>query len=39
MPQIILDQLRERGITINHFEITTSFLNDIFLHMAGGNDE
>jgi len=38
-PQIILDQLRERGITINRFEITTPSLNEIFLNIAGGNHE
>ncbi len=38
-PQIILDQLRERGITINRFEITTPSLNEIFIDIAGGNHE
>ena len=38
-PQIILDQLRERRITINRFEITTPSLNEIFLNIAGGNHE
>ena len=38
-PQIILDRLRERGITINRFEITTPSLNDIFLNIAGANHE
>ena len=38
-PQIILDQLRERGITINRFEITTPSLNEIFLNIAGVNHE
>ena len=38
-PQIILDRLRERGITINRFEIKTPSLNDIFLNIAGGTHE
>lgn len=38
-PQIILDRLRERGITINRFEITTPSLNDIFLNIVGANHE
>ncbi|MFC1726806.1 ABC transporter ATP-binding protein [candidate division KSB1 bacterium] len=38
-PQTILDRLRERGITINRFEITTPSLNEIFLNIAGGNHE
>ena len=38
-PQIILDQLRARGIAINRFEITTPSLNDIFLNIAGVNHE
>ncbi len=38
-PQIILDQLREREITINRFEIKTPSLNEIFLNIAGGNHE
>ena len=38
-PQIILDQLRDRGITINRFEITTPSLNEIFLNIAGVNYE
>ena len=38
-PQTILDQLRERGITINRFEIKTPSLNEIFLNMAGANHE
>ncbi len=33
-PQIILDRLRERGITINRFEITTPSLNEIFLKIV-----
>jgi ABC-2 type transport system ATP-binding protein len=36
-PQIILDQLRGRGLAINRFEITTPSLHTIFLHIAGGN--
>jgi len=35
-PQIILDRLRDRGIAINRFEITTPSLNEIFLDIAGG---
>ena len=38
-PQIILDQMRERGISIRRFEITTPSLNEIFLNIAGGNHE
>ena len=38
-PQIILDQLRDHGLAINRFEITTPSLNSIFLHLAGGNHE
>jgi ABC-2 type transport system ATP-binding protein len=36
-PQNILDQLR--GRTINHFEIRKPSLNEIFLQIAGENDE
>ena len=36
-PEIILDRLRDRGITINRYEITTPSLNEIFLSIAGGN--
>jgi ABC-2 type transport system ATP-binding protein len=32
--QAILDQLRERGTTINRFEVTTPSLNEIFLYLA-----
>jgi ABC-2 type transport system ATP-binding protein len=38
-PQIILDRLRDRGITINRFEITTPSLNDIFLNIVGVSHE
>jgi ABC-2 type transport system ATP-binding protein len=38
-PQIILDQLRDRGLSINRFEITTPSLNDIFLNIVGANHE
>jgi len=38
-PQHILDQLKEKGRTINHFEIKKPSLNDIFLHLAGNNHE
>ena len=38
-PQIILDQIRKRGITINRFEIKTPTLNEIFINIAGGNHE
>jgi ABC-2 type transport system ATP-binding protein len=38
-PQIILDQLRDRGLAINRFEITTPSLNDIFLNIVGANHE
>ena len=33
-PQQILDQLRDRGVTIRRFEITTPSLNDIFLKIV-----
>ena len=35
-PQHILDQLREQGVEINRFEVTTPSLNEIFLELAGG---
>ena len=34
-PQRVLDQLRERGASINRFEITTPTLHDIFIKLAG----
>ena len=36
-PQIILDRLRERGITINQFEVKTPSLNEIFLNLMGAD--
>ena len=38
-PQSVLDQLRDRGLTINHFKITTPTLNEIFLQVARGIHE
>jgi ABC-2 type transport system ATP-binding protein len=38
-PQIILDRLRDRGVRINRFEITTPSLNEIFLNIAGATHE
>jgi len=38
-PQNILDQLRDRGVTINRFEVTTPSLNEIFLNLAGVEHE
>jgi len=38
-PQNILDQLRDRGVTINRFEVTTPSLNEIFLNLAGAEHE
>jgi ABC-2 type transport system ATP-binding protein len=38
-PQNILDQLRERGITVKRFEITTPSLNEIFLNIVGSSHE
>ncbi len=38
-PQVILDRLRDRGTTIKRFEITTPSLHEIFLALAGANDE
>ena len=35
-PQTILDRLRDRGITINRFEVTLPSLNEIFLDQVGG---
>ena len=35
-PQTILDRLRDRGITINLFEVTLPSLNEIFLNQVGG---
>ena len=35
-PQTILDRLRDRGITINRFEVTLPSLNEIFLNQVGG---
>ena len=37
--QSILDQLREKNATINHFEIRKPSLNEIFLQLAGGHEE
>lgn len=38
-PQVILDQLRQKGIRINLFEINTPSLNEIFLKITAGNHE
>lgn len=38
-PQIILDLIREQGISINRFEVKTPSLNDIFLKIAGVDHE
>jgi ABC-2 type transport system ATP-binding protein len=38
-PQSILDQMRNQGITINRFEISTPSLHSIFLHMVGEDHE
>jgi ABC-2 type transport system ATP-binding protein len=35
-PQAILDRLRDRGMTINRFEVSTPSLNEIFLNLVGG---
>jgi ABC-2 type transport system ATP-binding protein len=35
-PQAMLDRLRDRGITINRFEVLTPSLNEIFLNLVGG---
>ncbi|UCE00131.1 MAG: ATP-binding cassette domain-containing protein [Chloroflexota bacterium] len=37
--QAILDQLRERGTTINRFEVTTPSLNEIFLYLVKADHE
>lgn len=38
-PQTILDRLRDQGITINRFEVTTPSLNEIFLNIVGVDHE
>jgi len=38
-PQTVLDQLRDQGVIINRFEITTPSLHTIFLHTVGENHE
>jgi len=38
-PMNILDRLRQRGITINRFEVTTPSLNEIFLNLVGVDHE
>lgn len=38
-PQTILDRLRDQGITINRFEVTTPSLNEIFLNLVGTEHE
>ena len=38
-PQTILDRMRDQGIKINRFEVTTPSLNEIFIDVAGGNHE
>jgi ABC-2 type transport system ATP-binding protein len=38
-PQTILDRLRDRGMTINRFEVTTPSLNEIFLNLVGADHE
>jgi len=35
-PQAMLDRLRDRGIAINRFEVSTPSLNEIFLNLVGG---
>jgi len=35
--QMILDQIRDQGLAVNRFEVTTPSLNNIFLNIAGGN--
>jgi ABC-2 type transport system ATP-binding protein len=38
-PQTILDRLRDRGLTINRFEVTTPSLNEVFLNLVGADHE
>jgi ABC-2 type transport system ATP-binding protein len=38
-PQSILDRLRDQGVTINRFEVTTPSLNEIFLTLVGVDHE
>ena len=38
-PQVILDRLRDQGIAINRFEVTTPSLNEIFLNLVGSHHE
>jgi len=37
--QMILDQLIKNKVVINHFEVITPQLRDIFLEEVGGNNE
>lgn len=37
--QDVLDNLREQGVSINRFEVTTPSLNEIFLELAGTDYE
>jgi ABC-2 type transport system ATP-binding protein len=38
-PQAILDRLRDRGIPITRFEVTTPSLNEVFLNLVGANHD
>jgi ABC-2 type transport system ATP-binding protein len=38
-PQTILDRLRDQGLAINRFEVTTPSLNEIFLNLVGVDRE
>jgi ABC-2 type transport system ATP-binding protein len=38
-PMNILDRIRDRGVTINRFEVTTPSLNEIFLNLVGVDNE
>jgi ABC-2 type transport system ATP-binding protein len=38
-PQHIMDQLHEKDMAINHFEIKEPSLHEIFLHLAGNKHE
>jgi ABC-2 type transport system ATP-binding protein len=38
-PQQVLERLVKKGITVNHFELSTPSLNDIFIKVAGNGRE
>lgn len=38
-PQKVLQQMVRQGVTVNHFEVATPTLNEIFLQVAGKDNE